>query len=134
MRDYTLVVRVERHLARRRRGLVRRDRELLQVNAHRRLSAPDVGSGRRRGVSAVVVTGRGLGELQDVFPELDTFSYVVAENGALLYDPATRAEKPLGDPPDERLVETLRAHGATPLSVGRVLVATREPYEQVTLE
>ena len=39
----------------------------------------------------LLVTGRELTDLQRVMPRLDLFDLVVAENGALLYDPATHA-------------------------------------------
>ena len=86
------------------------------------------------GRKMVLVTGRELPELLEVCPDTSLFTYVVAENGALLYDPATQSEQPLGPAADRRLVEGLRERGATPLSAGRVIVATREPYEQATLE
>ncbi len=44
-------------------------------------------SGRR----AVLVTGRQVPDLQEVCPCLDLFEWVVAENGALLHQPATGA-------------------------------------------
>ena len=52
-------------------------------------------SGRR----LILVTGRELDELLEVFPQVDLFERVVAENGALLYRPAGREEKVLGEPP-----------------------------------
>src|SRR5690349_13344601 len=82
----------------------------------------------------ILVTGRELDDLQRVFPRLDLFDRVVAENGALLYTPATREERPLGDPPPPRFVENLRAQNLQPLSVGRVIVATWEPNETLVLE
>ncbi|MEH2070707.1 MAG: HAD-IIB family hydrolase [Nostoc sp.] len=48
------------------------------------------------GYKLILVTGRQLDELQQVFVHVDLFDYVVAENGALLYSPATRQEKLLG--------------------------------------
>jgi hypothetical protein len=42
-------------------------------------------SGRR----LILVTGRELRDLKRVFPELGIFDRVVAENGALIYDPAS---------------------------------------------
>src|SRR5689334_9810368 len=65
---------------------------------------------------------------------LDLFDRIVAENGALLYGPATREEQPLGDPPPSRFVEALRAKNVRPLSVGRVIVASWEPNETTVLE
>jgi hydroxymethylpyrimidine pyrophosphatase-like HAD family hydrolase len=88
------------------------------------------GSGRK----LVLVTGRVLDELMQVCPRLDLFEWVVAENGALLYQPESRMERPLADPPPPRLVETLSARGVKPISVGRVIVATWEPHEAVVLE
>ena len=69
-----------------------------------------------------------------VFPRLYLFDRVVAENGALLFDPATKKETPLGSEPSSELVETLRKKGVSPLSVGRSIVATWEPNEQLVLE
>ena len=88
----------------------------------------------KTGRKLILVTGRELDDLQQVFPRLDIFDKVVAENGALLYTPASKAERVLAPSPPARLVERLRALGVTPLSVGRSVVATLEPNEQVALE
>jgi len=77
----------------------------------------------------ILVTGRDLADLQQVMPRLDLFELMVAENGALLYDPANHEEQALGDSPPAAFVERLRELGVTPLWVGRVIVATREPNE-----
>lgn len=82
----------------------------------------------------VMVTGRELPELIDVFPQLDLFELVVAENGALLYRPSTKEEKVLCDPPAPEFVAMLRTRGVDRISVGRSIVATWEPYEQIVLE
>src|SRR5438045_4202638 len=74
------------------------------------------------GRKLVLVTGRELPELMDVFPELPLFEWVVAENGALLYQPFTRVEKPLGPPPPQEFLQALRDRGVSPVSVGRVIV------------
>lgn len=89
---------------------------------------------RKSGRKLVMVTGRELVELISVFPRLDLFDRVVAENGALLYNPATKEHKPLCDPPLPVFVAALEKRGVDPLSVGRTIVATREPYEKVALE
>ncbi|MBN6051685.1 HAD family hydrolase [Nonomuraea sp. RK-328] len=83
----------------------------------------------RAGVKLLLVTGRELDDLLGVFPDVGVFDLVVAENGGLLYDPGERRAEPLADPPPEEFVERLRGEGATPLGVGRVLVATRVPYD-----
>ena len=82
----------------------------------------------------IMVTGRELPELKQVFPQLDRFDWVVAENGALLYRPSTGEEKPLAEPPPERFINTLMLRGVAPMSVGRVIVATWEPHEKTVLE
>jgi hydroxymethylpyrimidine pyrophosphatase-like HAD family hydrolase len=87
-------------------------------------------SGRR----LLLVTGRELDDLQRVFPRLALFDRVVAENGALLYDPATRRERALAEPPPSEFVAALRARGVQPLAVGRVIVATWHPHEQTVLD
>lgn len=86
------------------------------------------------GRKLVLVTGRVLPELQECFPHLDLFTWVVGENGALLYNPSTRETRTLVDPPPARFVETLTRRGVAPLSVGHVIVATWHPHENVVLE
>ncbi|NKE69273.1 HAD-IIB family hydrolase [Candidatus Manganitrophus noduliformans] len=89
---------------------------------------------RNSGRRLILVTGRELDELLQVFPQVDLFESVVAENGALLYRPATREIKLLAEAPPARFAETLRARGVGPLSVGRVIVATWTPHETAVLE
>lgn len=89
-----------------------------------------IASGRR----AVLVTGRELDELKTVCPYLHHFEYVVAENGALLYEPASGKETALGVRPPDSFIADLRARGVGPISVGRVIVATWEPHETQVLE
>jgi HAD superfamily hydrolase (TIGR01484 family) len=88
---------------------------------------------RDAGCTLLLVTGRELPQLKEVFPDLPLFHGVVAENGALLYWPDTGKERPLCDPPEEVFVRTLKERGVTPLSVGRVIVATYEPHETTVL-
>jgi hydroxymethylpyrimidine pyrophosphatase-like HAD family hydrolase len=82
----------------------------------------------------VLVTGRQLPDLMEVFPRLDLFDAVVAENGALLYRPSDRSERVLAESPAPEFVAALGRRGVSPLSVGRVSVATWEPQETVVLE
>src|ERR1700729_2872420 len=89
---------------------------------------------RRSGRRLLLVTGRELPDLTRVFPRIDLFDRVVAENGALLFDPATKKETPLGPEPSTELVDTLRKKGVSPLSVGRSIVATWEPNEKLVLD
>src|SRR5919201_972037 len=89
---------------------------------------------RNSGRRLILVTGRQLGDLQAVFPHLDLFERVVAENGALLYRPEDHEETALADPPPRSFVEALRARGIEPVSCGRVIVATWHPHETTAVE
>jgi HAD superfamily hydrolase (TIGR01484 family) len=77
----------------------------------------------------ILVTGRDVADLRRVMPRLDLFDLVVAENGALLYHPASHEVRALGDAPPAAFVERLRELGVAPLWLGRVVVATSEPNE-----
>ncbi len=87
-------------------------------------------SGRR----AILVTGRRLEDLLRVCECADLFDYVVAENGALLYEPKSREIELLGEPPPGTFVEVLRRRGVQPLEVGKVIVATHAPHQAAVLE
>ncbi|MGB7444416.1 MAG: HAD family hydrolase [Coleofasciculaceae cyanobacterium] len=82
----------------------------------------------------ILVTGRELDELLEVFPQIDLFERVVAENGAVLYRPESQEEKLLGEPPPEEFAQVLRQQGVNPMSVGRVIVATWRPHEKIVFE
>jgi HAD superfamily hydrolase (TIGR01484 family) len=88
---------------------------------------------KRTGRKLILATGRELPDLAGVFSRLDLFDRVVAENGALLFDPATKKETPLAPPPSDHFIATLKAKGVAPLSVGRSIVATWEPNEKTAL-
>lgn len=88
---------------------------------------------RAAGKTLVLVTGRELEELKQVFPEIALCDLVVAENGGLLYWPGTRQIKLLGEPAPPAFVERLRERGV-PVAVGRVIVATVEPHEVAVLQ
>ncbi len=88
---------------------------------------------RQSGRRLILVTGRELEDLQKTFSRLDLFDRVVAENGALLYRPAAKEEKVLGAAPPRSFLEMLRARGV-PISVGRSIVATREPHQATVLD
>ncbi len=86
------------------------------------------------GRKLILVTGRELEDLLTVFPHASLFDKIVAENGALVYTPATREQKPLCDPPPEVFIRALQERQITPLSVGRVIVSTWHPNEATVLE
>jgi hydroxymethylpyrimidine pyrophosphatase-like HAD family hydrolase len=87
-------------------------------------------SGRR----LILVTGRELPDLKKVFPALVIFDRVAAENGALIFDPASEQEWPLAPAPPPLFIEKLKERKVVPLSVGRSIVATWEPHEAAVLE
>jgi HAD superfamily hydrolase (TIGR01484 family) len=89
---------------------------------------------KKSGRKLILVTGRELDDLMRVCPRLDLFDRVVAENGALLYRPATREERQLAEPPPEGFVHELIRRGAERVSTGRVIVATWRPYETKAIE
>jgi hydroxymethylpyrimidine pyrophosphatase-like HAD family hydrolase len=87
---------------------------------------------RDNGLRLVMVTGRELTDLFNNFEHPDLFERIVAENGAVLYDPATKHAQSISGPPPPALVELLERQ-AVPLSVGHSIVATVEPYEHQVL-
>ncbi|MEO1144267.1 MAG: HAD family hydrolase [Cyanobacteria bacterium J06638_22] len=97
----------------------------------------------------VLITGRVFEDLLQICPCLPLFDWVVAENGAMLYEPATKRELLLGDRPSEVFIQKLRERIHTAVqqqqaedssqgqsgrsqdslvSHGRIIVATWEPY------
>lgn len=82
----------------------------------------------------ILVTGRRIDDLIQVFPEQAIFDRVVAENGPLIYRPQSRETRVLSKPPPAAFVEELRRRGVQPLTVGQVFVATEQPNEAVVLE
>jgi HAD superfamily hydrolase (TIGR01484 family) len=89
---------------------------------------------KKSGRKLILVTGRELDDLIKVFPRLDLFDRVVVENGALLYRPATREERPLAERPPDQFWQELIKRGAERVSVGRVIVATWRPHETTAVE
>ncbi len=57
----------------------------------------------------------------------------MTENGATLYQPVTQVEETLAPAPSEPFIELLKQRGV-PVSVGRTIVATVQPYENVVLQ
>lgn len=54
---------------------------------------------RDSGRKIVLVTGRRLEPLLDLLPDVGLFDRIVAENGALVFDPTTREETQLAESP-----------------------------------
>src|SRR5215472_8527394 len=86
------------------------------------------------GRKLLLVTGRELADVRAAFPQIHLFDRVVAENGALIYRPKTGESKLIAPKIPERFVAALSARGVSPLSVGQVIVATREPNQKLVVE
>jgi len=86
----------------------------------------------RSGRKLVMVTGRELDDLLMTFPHCDLFDRIVAENGALLYEPRTKRSQLLAPPPPPALLSALAA-AKVPISIGGSIVATVKPYEHALL-
>jgi hydroxymethylpyrimidine pyrophosphatase-like HAD family hydrolase len=82
----------------------------------------------------ILVTGRELVHLKEPFPRLEIFDRVVVENGAVVYNPTSEKEVVIGAGPPPAFVERLRQLNVEPLSVGRSIVATRQPHHAAVLE
>ncbi|HJT16183.1 MAG TPA: HAD hydrolase family protein, partial [Thermoanaerobaculia bacterium] len=96
------------------------------IDALRRLRI----SGRR----ILLVTGRQIANLRSVFPQMDIFDCIVAENGGVLFWPESRSLDALAPPPSPMLLDALHERGIEPLSAGSVVVATRHPNEHAVLD
>jgi len=86
------------------------------------------------GRKLILVTGRRVEDLIQVFPEVAIFDRVVAENGPLVYRPQSQETLALSQPPPAAFVEELRRRGVEPLTAGQVFVATEQPNERVVLD
>jgi hydroxymethylpyrimidine pyrophosphatase-like HAD family hydrolase len=84
---------------------------------------------RKRGLRNLLVTGRELTSLLNTFERADLFERVVAENGAVLYDPSTSAMDVLAGAPPPAFLTALEQAGV-PFSVGHSIVATVLPYDE----
>ncbi len=104
---------------------------------HGKVNAPTMAALERvrsSGRRLVMVTGRRLAELLETFSDAHLFDRLVVENGAVVYDPATGAEKVLAEAPSPRFVEALQERGVGPIAVGHTIVATWEPHGRTVLE
>lgn len=82
----------------------------------------------------ILVTGRILTDLLAVFPEAALCSRIVAENGAVLYNPETRSRKVLAPAPPKAFIDALIRKNVQPIEVGESIIATLRPHEVSALE
>ncbi|MBD2483667.1 HAD family hydrolase [Planktothrix sp. FACHB-1365] len=111
---------------------------------------------QQSGRQLILITGRQLDNLIAHIPVINVFDWVIAENGAVLYQPTTQVEKLLAERPSEAFITLLRdridqkqqslknqaipeefskiaqAQTLEVLGVGRVIIATWEPYLDIT--
>ena len=85
------------------------------------------------GRKLVLVTGRFVGDLQQVFPHFPVFHRIVAENGAVLHLPDSGQTKLLADPLPASFIAALRKAGI-PFDVGSCIVSTCVPHDAVVLK
>ncbi len=83
---------------------------------------------RASGRKLLLATGRSLDDLKTVCPDLALFDLVVAENGALLFDPTFGSQELFCAAPPVKFLTLLRQRGV-PFTVGKRVVATTRPYE-----
>ena len=91
-----------------------------------------LGRAREAGLRLIMVTGRELSDLFNTFEHASLFDRIVAENGAVLFDPVAGTLEVISPPPPPALLERLE-RDKVPISVGHSIVATVEPYEHQVL-
>ena len=86
------------------------------------------------GRKLVLATGRQLPELIEIFPQLSLFAWVVAENGAVVYETVTGYVAVLADPPSGDFLRLLQERGIKPLSQGNAIVATTSNHAKALFD
>jgi hydroxymethylpyrimidine pyrophosphatase-like HAD family hydrolase len=90
---------------------------------------------RESGRKLILVTGRQMSDLLEIFPEgLELCDRVVAENGAVIHDPSTKQTRALVDPPPPAFARKLSEAIGGSVQVGKVIVATWTPHEIAAVE
>src|SRR6476646_6542653 len=89
---------------------------------------------RESGRRVLLVTGRELDDLKTVYEDWSVFDLIVAENGAVVYDPAQQDEESIANPARDDFIAALRKKKVEPLSVGHTVVATFKPNDTVVFE
>ena len=88
---------------------------------------------KQAGLFLGLVTGRLLDDLMQVCPQVPLFDIVIAENGAVLYQPSSGETVDLGPSPSAEFCTALDQRGVD-YAVGRVLVNTFRPYSDAVRE
>lgn len=87
---------------------------------------------KNAGLMLGIVTGRMVQSLLRLCPQINLFDLVVAENGAVLYFPASEASELLDRPPPPEFIAELTRR-AVPFYVGQGLVGLKRQYESEAL-
>jgi phosphoglycolate phosphatase (TIGR01487 family) len=80
------------------------------------------------GTKLVLATGRELPDICRVLPEIGLFQWVVAENGAVLFEPITGIKEVLGIAPPESFFQELRSSQIGPVARGEVVAAVNSRH------
>jgi phosphoglycolate phosphatase (TIGR01487 family) len=86
------------------------------------------------GTKLVLATGRELPDIRRVLPEIELFQWVVAENGAVLFEPATGVKEVLGTSPPESFFQEIRRRGIGAVARGDVIAAIHSRHAAVLNE
>ena len=89
---------------------------------------------RNTGCRLVLITGRSVDNVIDIFPGGELFNLVLGENGSVLYEPHTKTVTPLGPKPSAEFIDRLKRKGVDPISVGLVMVAAWSEHLQTVKE
>ena len=88
---------------------------------------------RTGGLRLLMITGRQVSDLLSTFAHPTLFDAIVAENGAVLYEPANESLRVVGSAPPPALLERLTQNSVR-VSVGHSIVATDEAHAPKLLE
>src|ERR1043166_5234290 len=83
------------------------------------------------GRKLLMVTGRQLSDLHTVFPRVELFDRIVAENGAVLYDPGPKDDETLAEAPKEEFLTALREAGASFEAGGAIVAGCTPPQHRL---
>jgi hydroxymethylpyrimidine pyrophosphatase-like HAD family hydrolase len=86
------------------------------------------------GRKLILVTGRRLSDLISVFPGYELFDRIVAENGAVLFDPLDDQSIVFGPAVEPGVIEYLKARATRPIAVGERIIAGWEPDQSIFLQ
>jgi hydroxymethylpyrimidine pyrophosphatase-like HAD family hydrolase len=88
---------------------------------------------RSSGRHAILATGRRLEDLLAVCRHIDVFSHVIAENGAVAYDPNRRETTLLAEPIPREFLAALENMNVGPLEIGSIIVSTHSSHQASVL-